>query len=297
MSTKADQKIPELDFDTPALKRHRKVRALKDRTAGIGIAIGGSSVILAVLLICFYLMYEVAPLFSGASIEQKDSYALPAAESGKSLYLTSEEQTEVGFRVAENGDMIYFNMADGRVIKKEANPLGEPTAFALESDTSRMMAFAYADGRVLVAQQVYKTTYPDGERLITPSIEFPYGTEGIQVAEFAPRHLSIRNNDERMTIAVVGDQQAQVTRVTKDVNFITEEVELTETSTEIPFVAGTHSLLISGDQRYLYVANKQGEMSEFDLRDLDDVTLKIKLILLKAMRNWCRCVTYLVSHL
>ena len=91
-------------------------------------------------------MYEVAPLFSGASIEQKDSYALPAEQSGKSLYLTSEEQTEVGFRVAENGDMIYFDMTNGRVIDKVENPLGQPTAFALESDTSRMMAFAYVPG-------------------------------------------------------------------------------------------------------------------------------------------------------
>ena len=280
MSTKADQKIPELDFDTPALKRHRKVRAFKDRSASVGIAIGGSSVILAVLLICFYLMYEVAPLFSGASIEQKDSYAVPAAESGKSLYLTSEEQAEVGFRVAENGDMVYFKVADGSVIENVKNPLGQPTAFAVESDTSRMIAFAYADGRVLVAQQVYKTTYPEGERVITPSIEYPYGTEGIQAADFAPRHLSIRDNEDRMTLAVVGDQQAQVVRLSKDVNFITEEVELTEDSADIPFVDGTHSLLISGDQRYLYVANAAGAMSEFDIRDIDDVQLKEQIDLI-----------------
>lgn len=282
MSTKADQKVPELDFDTPALKRHRKVRALKDRGASVGIAIGGSSVILAVLLICFYLMYEVAPLFSGASIEQKGSYSLPVEESGKSLYLTSEEQTEIGFRVAENGDMIYFNIADGSVIENVGNPLGQPTAFALESDTSRMMAFAYADGRVLVAKQNYKTTYPDGVRLITPSIEYPYGVEGIQVADFAPRQLSIRDNDERLTLAVIGDQQAQVVRLNKEVNFITEEVELTETRAEIPFVEGTRALLISGDQRYLYVADVNGVMSEFDIRDLSDVSTKDEIDLIKG---------------
>ncbi|MFD1382897.1 ABC transporter permease subunit [Rhodanobacter aciditrophus] len=280
MSTQADQKTPELDFNTPALKRHRKVRALKDRGATVGIAIGGSSVILAVMLICFYLLYEVAPLFSGASIEPKEQYTLPAEESGKSLYLSTEEQAEIGFRVAANGDMIYFNIADGSILQKVDNPVGEPTAFAVESDTSNLFAFAYEDGRVLVAQQEYKTTYPDGVRLITPSIVYPYGEEGIEAADFAIKKLSLRDNDDRMTVAVIGDSAAQVVQYTKDVNFITEEVELTRSSAPVPFVTDAHALLISGDQRYLYVATRSGDLSEFDLRDLDNVTLKDEIDLL-----------------
>ncbi|MBM6550607.1 ABC transporter permease subunit [Marinomonas ostreistagni] len=282
MSTKADQKIPELDFDTPALKRHRKVRALKDRGATVGIAIGGSSVIVAVLLICFYLVYEIAPLFTGADIEQQNSYPVPALEAGKSLYLTSEEQVEVGLRVAENGDMIYFNAANGDIIEQVQNPLGEPTAFAVEANTSNLFAFGYADGRVLVAQQNYKITYPDGERLITPSIQYPYGTEGIQVADFALRDISVRDSEDSLTIAAVGDNAAQVTRLDKDVNFITEEVELTESSASLPYVDDTYSLLISGDQRYLYMATRSGAMTEFDIRDMDDITQKDQIDLVEG---------------
>ena len=282
MSTQADQKIPELDFDTPALKRHRKVRALKDRGATVGIAIGGSSVILAVMLICFYLLYEVAPLFSGASIEPKEQYTLPAETSGRSLYLSTEEQAEIGFRVAANGDMIYFNIADGSVIEKIDNPIGAPTAFAVESDTSNLVAFGYADGRVLVAQQEYKTTYPEGTRVITPSVIYPYGEAGIEAADFSISKLSLRDNDDRMTVAVIGEGASQVVRYTKDVNFITEEIELTQSSAAVPFVADTHALLISGDQRYLYVATSTGDLSEFDLRDLDNVTLKDEIDLLEG---------------
>lgn len=280
MSTKADHKIPELDFDTPALKRHRKVRALKDRGATVGIAIGGSSVIVAVLLICFYLVYEVAPLFTGADIEKQNSYPLPALDAGKSLYLTAEEQVEVGLRVAENGDMIYFNAENGQIIEQVKNPFGEPTAFAVEANTSNLFAFGYADGRVLIAKQHYKITYPEGERLITPSIEYPYGTEGIQVADFALRKLSIRDDEDSLTIAAVGDESAQVTRLDKDVNFITEEVELTQSDASLPFVDDTYSLLISGNQRYLYLATRSGQMTEFDIRNINDIQEKEQIDLI-----------------
>ena len=108
MTKSTDHQMPELDFNTPALKRHRKIRALKDRMASMGIAVGGNSVILAVLLICFYLLYEVMPLFSGASIEQQASYAVPAEEQGDSLYLSAEEQSEVGMRVTSLGSVVFF---------------------------------------------------------------------------------------------------------------------------------------------------------------------------------------------
>ena len=84
-----------------------------------------------------------------------------------------------------------------------------------------------------------------------------------------------------MTVAVVGDSSAQVVRLDKDVNFITEEVELSETKASIPFVDDTYALLISGDQRYLYVADRSGAMNEFDLRDIDNVTLKDQIDLVK----------------
>ena len=174
--------MPELDFNTPALKRHRKIRALKDRMAGMGIAIGGSSVILAVLLICFYLLYEVAPLFSSASIDAEASYTLPAEDQGESLYLTTEEQAEVGMRVTSMGSLVFFSVADGSVIDTVKNLRTEKvTAFAVESDTSRLMAFGYEDGKALIVKHAYRISYPDGVRKITPVVEYPYGEEPVML--------------------------------------------------------------------------------------------------------------------
>jgi len=281
MTKSTDHQMPELDFNTPALKRHRKVRALKDRMAGMGIAIGGSSVILAVLLICFYLLYEVAPLFSGASIDPKASYSLPAQGEGSSLYLATEEQSEVGMRVTTNGSIVFFSLADGRVINTVENLRTEDvTAFDVESDTSHLMAFGYSDGKALIVKHDYRISYPDGTRKITPVVEYPYGEEAIDVANFPIKKLTFRDGDDSLTLAAIGDENIAITRVTKDVNFITEEVELSEQREPLPFIYDVKSVLISGNQRSLYVANSAGELSEFDLRDFDSISLKDNIALL-----------------
>ncbi|MCB5161709.1 ABC transporter permease subunit [Marinomonas algarum] len=282
MTTPTDHRMPELDFNTPALKRHRKLRALKDRVAGMGIAVGGSSVILAVLLICFYLLYEVAPLFSNASIDARASYSLPAEEQGDSLYLAMEEQSEIGMRVASNGSIVFFSVEEGTVIKTVPNPRDQAiTSFTVESDTSRLLAFAYEDGAVLISKHDYRTSYPNGERHITPVVEYPYGEAAIKVADFPIQHLAIRDGDDGLTIAASGASDSAILKVTKDVNFITEEVELTEQRESLPFIEDVQSVLVSGNQRSLYVATRTGELSEFDLRDFDNITLKDTIPLLE----------------
>lgn len=296
MTKSTDHQMPELDFNTPALKRHRKIRALKDRMAGMGIAVGGSSVILAVLLICFYLLYEVAPLFSSASIDLEASYTLPAEDQGKSLYLTTEEQSEVGMRVTSNGSIVFFSVADGSVINTIKNLRTEKvTAFAVESDTSRLIAFGYEDGKALIVKHDYKISYPGGTRKITPVVEYPYGEEPIDVADFAINKLTLRDGSDSLTIAAIGDSSSAITKVTKDVNFITEEVELSEQSEPLPFVPDVASMLLSGDQRYLYVATRSGAMSEFDLRDFDNIELKDEIALIKEADTKLVSMTYLLG--
>ncbi len=296
MTKSTDHQMPELDFNTPALKRHRKIRALKDRMAGMGIAVGGSSVILAVLLICFYLLYEVAPLFSSASIDAEASYALPAEDQGKSLYLTTEEQSEVGMRVTSNGSIIFFSVADGSVINRVKNLRSEKvTAFAVESDTSRLVAFGYEDGKALIVKHDYKISYPDGKRKITPVVEYPYGEDAIDVADFAIKKLTVRDGSDSLTMAAIGDTKSAITKVSKEVNFITEEVELSEQSESLPFVADVASMLLSGDQRYLYVATRSGALSEFDLRDFDNIALKDATSLFKDPNTKLVSMSYLLG--
>ncbi len=164
---------PDLDFNTPALRRNRKFRAIKDRLTTMFVGIGGMSVIVAILLIFVYLTYEVVPLFKGASItpwdEQNSTYEV--GSDVPSLHLSVEEQNEVGFKLSNNGDVHFFATKDGQVLVKDQLNFGQPeeiSAFALENNVSRLFAIASDQGNILVSKPEYDITYPDDQRLITP---------------------------------------------------------------------------------------------------------------------------------
>ena len=90
------QQIPSY---SPALRR------FKDRLATATITAGGAGVLFAILLIFFYLMYEVLPLFDNAKVTESSQYqwsqALP-------LYIAMEEQGEVGLRSAQTTDIFLI---------------------------------------------------------------------------------------------------------------------------------------------------------------------------------------------
>ncbi|MGH8453655.1 MAG: phosphate ABC transporter permease, partial [Nevskiales bacterium] len=96
----------------------RRWRYLKDRLARYGVAIGGIGVIAALVLIFVYLLYIVLPVFEPAKIEASASYDLPGGQS-PSLYLSLEEQAEVGMRITADGRVVFFKTAEGSVTQEQ----------------------------------------------------------------------------------------------------------------------------------------------------------------------------------
>ena len=60
------------------------------------IAVGGIGVILAVVLIFFYLLWVVFPLFLPASSHVGENRVMPGWSGSEPVYLSIEEQQEVG---------------------------------------------------------------------------------------------------------------------------------------------------------------------------------------------------------
>ena len=264
----------ELDFDTPAAKRHRSIRALKDKFASAGIAFGGISVIVAILLIFFYLLYEVAPLFESAKIERwQDNeqtvapYAAPG--EGKTLYLTMEEQAEIGLRVTDTGTFSFFNTRNGEVLKKESVSLPEGvtvTSFALASEYSGIFALGYSNGQAQVFQHKYKSTYPNGVRVITPGIEYPLGAETIQVSDGPLEVLAL--NGEEDTWTLVGGQQSKLNaaQISLTENLITEEVMAESDLVAMPDMnIPANKILLMPDRRWMLISGEDSKLGVVDM--------------------------------
>ncbi|NVK43762.1 MAG: ABC transporter permease subunit [Oceanospirillaceae bacterium] len=275
MSQEATANVPDLDFDTSSARRHRKVRAIKDRIATLGIGIGGISVIIAILLIFFYLLYEVLPLFRSAEVEpwQQNGTAVAPYElpgGGKTLYLAMEEQAEIGLRLTDNASLVFFDTRSGDVVSEQTLDLPEGVGIrsvASISDARRLFALGLSDGTALVLRHDYKASYPEGKRVLTPEIAYPLGQAPIAVGD-RPLDLLAANGDGD-SWRLVGGSGGVLTQTDVELteNFLTGEVETEFDSQLLPnqSVKPTKLLLMPG-KRWLLIAAQGGKLVVEDLQ-------------------------------
>ena len=96
-------------------QRHSRLRLLWDRFARRAVVAGGIGVIVAILLIFFYLLYVVLPLLETPEMESVANYALQAGSSV--LYLAMDEQAEAGAVFDRDGRVRFLTKADGSLLK------------------------------------------------------------------------------------------------------------------------------------------------------------------------------------
>ncbi len=254
--------IPKAKLSQERLGGWRKT---KDSIANITITLGGMGILVAILLIFFYLLYEIVPLFKSASIEPQATYQIPA--EGDVLYLAMEEQAEVAVQLDSSGQVQFFDARNGATIKQARLPLDKPIAhYALNSEQYPLLA-AVNGGDVLLVQPDYRISYPDGERLITPILKYPYGEELLSVTDGEISSLAVRDTDSQLVIVAEVEQGLQGLRLVKEEDFLSEEVVLQEERMNLPAIdIDIDWMLIGPDQRWLYVVNRLGDYRVIDLR-------------------------------
>ncbi len=276
MTTDNSSAIPDLDFNTASAKRSRKFRALKDKIASSLIGFGGISVIIAILLIFFYLLYEVQPLFNSAKIHQwQDNEqaveAYPAPGEGETLYLTLEEQAEIGLRVTDLGQMNFFNSRTGAMMKQvQADiPAGASvTSFALASESSRIFALGLSNGQALVFKHEYKSEYPDGKRVITPSVSYPLGEAPIDVADTSLDLLAINGEESDFLLVGGGKNDLNAAALTLSESLFGDEVEIETDNQHLPELnIDATKVLLMPDRRWILIAGNNGKVAVLDLRN------------------------------
>jgi phosphate transport system permease protein len=250
--------------------RRAQWRHTKDRIATAGITAGGAAVLVAILLIFFYLLYEVLPLFSGAEVHQQAS----APWSGPvPAYLAVEEQGEVGFAIASDGRARFFRVADGESIERFDLASGEApvTVIAEEAPQNRLLALAHADGQLSLWRHDYRLSYPAGQRLITPELTRLYPDRSLRLGAGPLHLLALRDSDEALFIVgEAADSGLQGVKLTREESFLTGEITLEEETLAFPALAGeTAALYLGADQRWLYRLDTTGGYTVLDLRRTD----------------------------
>jgi len=263
-------------LNDPALKRRRQWRMFKDKVAQYSMTLGGLTVIFAIVLIFFYLLYVVFPLFMPASMNKIQHFSRAAA-AGETLHLAVEEKSEIGVRFTTLGQAVFFNLKDGSIVSEHALAIPADvtiTSFGVADFATDVVAYGLSDGRALVIKHVYDVSYPNDVRVITPRIEYPLGETPFVVdeQERALVHLDVQLGEESHTlVAVTADNHLVVVEVLKEDSLWEDEeepatFERIEGVLSLPQTEVSH-LLLDKEQRVVYVADNEGHISHIDVTD------------------------------
>ena len=269
----ATSKSLGLDFNTPALQRKRRIRALKDRFARWAVSVGGLAVLGAITLIFFYLAYVVLPMFQGASLDSRKPVQVAwLNEAATPLLLTLEEQNQMAMRLDQTGKVQFFDAKKMQPLSSVQLPIPADVQIASvgqDQPGSNRVALGLSNGKVLVFQHVYKLSYPDDVQTITPKIEYPFGEAPIELDPQgrALDHMGVSLNGGTLMLTGSTGTELHVLKLGREENMMTGEVTLSEERIALAQIAEPiKALIIDPRHLWLYVVNGRATADVFDMR-------------------------------
>ena len=262
-----------LDFNTPALQRKRRIRALKDHLARWCVSLGGMAVLGAITLIFFYLAYIVFPIFQGVSVDSRKAVQ-PAwmAEAGAPLLMAVEEQNRVAMRLNARGQVQFFDAKSMVALNAVDLPLPAGTqvvSVGQDQPGSNRVALGLSNGQVLVFEHAYPVSYPKDVKTITPRVDYPFGEAAIVLDQQgrALDHVGISLNDGTLLLSGSTGTDLHVLSLGREENLMTGEVTLSEARLALPQIAEPiKALILDPRHQWLYVINGQATADVFSLR-------------------------------
>ncbi|MDW7550326.1 MULTISPECIES: ABC transporter permease subunit [Pseudoalteromonas] len=260
----------------PSFKTDRS-RLFKDRFAQFGITSGGVMVLIALLLIFFYLLYVVQPIFESAKVEKRMDIQL--VQEQKYLGIGVEEQTEIAYLLSRSGTVDYYQIKGegaGKLLDSLNVDLdGNVTAFAESAPFLGQYAFGLDNGQVQLVKPMFMVSFPGNQRVLTPRLSYPLNAkqlivdeQGQAIRKFAFSHFE----DKTAVVAQTADKRVIFASYVAEENMFTGEVEWAVERTELDIDGRVDELLISPDTSRTFVRSAN-QVYVFDTRYASEVEL------------------------
>ncbi|WP_374090370.1 ABC transporter permease subunit [Methylomicrobium lacus] len=253
---------------------YQRWRLIKDTLARYGVIIGGLGILVAIILIFFYLLYVVYPLFVEASATPVSQYAVPEQSLGKTLFLEIEEQNELATRFTDNGQVVFFEAATGKTVLTQAIAVPEGvsiTSFAPGSPANAgVFIYGLSNGGAVVVKDQYKVTYANDVRKIRPELSYPLGEAPLMIVETGTPldKVALKWEDDATVIAAKTGGKIHLVNFEKEQSLFAEEAALQRLDADLDVQAdGITEMLIDKNGESLFLAGRDGSISFFNIAD------------------------------
>ena len=258
-------------------------RRVTDRLASIGVTTGGILVLVALLLIFFYLLYVVKPIFVGASLEPAVSLQVPV--KGTTAMLGTDEQNQVGYRFSQQGDADFFSLD-----KSSGYPVGnvllhnsltdKVTAVTSTAMGKPQIVYGMSNGLAKVLQPDFVTIYPEGKSRVTEvEIKYPLGNAAIELDPegHAITQLAYEAKSDKRVFAFSTDAGAQLLVQSGEENFLSGEVEWKSQHYRLPEITGKINQLILTPNLDVLLVRVGNLLSIYNIVSPDSITLSASI--------------------
>lgn len=143
-------------------------RYVVDLIMRIWVKSSGIGIIAALMLICFYLLAVIAPIFTSVTVEPLSQY--PTSYKNATLAIGSDEQGKMAYRIDDKGQVQFIDLQNKKQVS-ETQIIDNPTAFAATIESQDWFAFGGSKGQVQFAQIGFQTNYSQGKRQLIPYVE------------------------------------------------------------------------------------------------------------------------------
>ncbi|WP_072055131.1 ABC transporter permease subunit [Aliivibrio fischeri] len=155
-------------YAKPNQRSRDKQRRVVDLIMRVWVKSSGVGIIAALLLICFYLLAVISPIFTSVNVEPINQYKTKYTHA--TLAIGSDEQGKMVYRIDESGKVQFIDLLNKRQVS-EQQIISNPTAFTTTIESQDWFAFGDEKGRVQFAQIGFQTNYSKGNRQLIPYVE------------------------------------------------------------------------------------------------------------------------------
>lgn len=249
------------------------------------VGLGGISVIIAIVLIFFFLLYVVLPLFEQASIKQVAAYPMPAADAGRSLHLVVEEQTELALRYTEKAKAIFFKTKNGGIVK-QLDIKGVKTSvssFAVSNPNKNLVALGLENGKAVIVQHEFKIKFNGERRHIEANLTYPLGEKAYRLHQdgMPVKQLAIEENEDSLLLASAStDGIIHLIKFSKEESMLEDSATWVTESRSLPAIKSIKKIGFNFDTSRFYILESNNDINLYDLRDFNNPVLLQRLHML-----------------